>query len=120
MSDKILLEFFPEIVQILPESPGGSCCLKPRITQSRSSKEMYVLAQHIKWKYRDKIDLVVPSRTDSRFTLVKKYVQYQANRRKKKIKLKKLPALVLNGTILIQGELLSEKDLEKHVEKLLL
>jgi serine kinase of HPr protein (carbohydrate metabolism regulator) len=117
MSDKIKLEFFPEIVQLIPESPDACCTLKAIITQSKLSKQMYALAQHINWKYHKKIELVVPSKSESRVSLVKKYTQYQADRRMKKVGLKKIPALVLNGEILIEGELLSETELDEIVEK---
>lgn len=117
MPEKLLLEFFPEIIQLIPESPDNCCSLKAIITQSKLSKQMYALAQHINWKYQDKIELVVPSKSDSRVSLVKKYTQFQADRRMKKVGLKKIPALVLNGKILIEGELLTENELDEIVEK---
>jgi len=66
MPKKVYLEFFPEIILELPESPGGSCCLKPVVGQSKISRKMYLLAQHIQWKFKDKVNLVIPSKTDSR------------------------------------------------------
>ncbi len=119
MSEKILLEFFPEIVQLIPESPGGSCCLKPIVTQSKVSKLMYVLAQHIKWKYSDKVELVIPSKSDSRVTLVKKYQQLRSNQRLRKLGIHKLPALVLADNIILEGQVLPEAELDKIVENVL-
>lgn len=119
MSEKIKLEFFPEIIQELPESPGGSCCLKPLIRQSNTSQKMYLLAQHIQWKFKDRIELVIPSKTDSRVIPVKKYRQFKADQRKKRLKIKKLPALALAGRVLCEGQPLSEKRLEKGVIEIL-
>jgi hypothetical protein len=31
MPEMMLMEFFPKIIVEIPESPGGSCCLKPVI-----------------------------------------------------------------------------------------
>ncbi len=78
---------------------------------------MYALAQHINWKYHDKIELVVPSKSDS---IVKKYTQFQADRRMKKVGLKKIPALVLNGEIILEDELVSETEIDDIVEKVLI
>ena len=81
---------------------------------------MYALAQHINWKYHDKIELVVPSKSDSRVSIVKKYTQFQADRRMKKVGLKKIPALVLNGEIILEDELVSETEIDDIVEKVLI
>jgi hypothetical protein len=119
MTEKILLEFFPKIVVEIPESPGGSCCLKPIIKQSKSSQKMYLLAQHIRWKHQDLIDLIIPSKSDSRVIPVKKYKQFIADWRKKRLDIKKLPALALNGEVLCQGENISEDEIEKKVKRIL-
>lgn len=119
MPEKLLLEFFPEIVQLLPESPGGSCCLKPIITQSKLSKQMYALAQHIRWKYNDKIELIIPSKSESRVTLVKKYQQLKSDQRLRKLGIRKLPALALAGKIILQGEIIPELEVDTIVEKMM-
>ncbi len=119
MADKVKLEFFPEIIQVLPESPGGSCCLKPVIRQSNNSQKMYQLAQHIQWKFKDRLELEIPSKTDSRIILVRKYKQFIADLRKKRLSIKKLPALALAGKILCEGQPPSEKKLEKNVAEVL-
>jgi hypothetical protein len=119
MSEKIKLEFFPEIIQELPESPGGSCCLKPVIRQSNTSQKMYLLAQHIQWKFKDRVELVIPSKTDSRVIPVKKYKQFKADHRKKRLRIQKLPALALAWKVLCEGQPPSEKKLEKSVMEIL-
>ena len=119
MSDKVKLEFFPEIIQELPESPGGSCCLKPVIRQSNNSQKMYLMAQHLQWKFKDRVELVIPSKTDSRVIPVKKYRQFKADWRQKRLKIQKLPALALAGRVLCEGQAPSEKRLEKSVIKIL-
>lgn len=116
---KVLLEFFPEIICELPESPGGSCCLKPVVGQSKASKKMYLLAQHIQWKYKNKIDLIIPSKTDSRISLYKKYVQFKSDLRKSRIGLNTLPGLALDGKVLCEGEVSEEKGIMEDVKKIL-
>lgn len=119
MPEKLILEFFPEIIQLLPESPGGSCCLKPIITQSKLSKQMYALAQHLKWKYNDQIEFIIPSKSESRVTLVKKYQQLKSDQRLRKLGIHKLPALVLADNIILEGELLPEVEVDTIVERIL-
>jgi len=119
MHKKVDLEFFPEIVIELPESPGGSCCLKPIVCQSKVSRKMYLLAQHIQWKFKDKLNLIIPSKTDSRILLVKKYFQFKANLRKKRLEIHKLPSLALAGRILCEGEVPQGDEIENTVKKIL-
>jgi hypothetical protein len=119
MTEKILLEFFPKIVLELPVAPGGSCCLKPIATQSKSSKKIYLLAQHIQWKYKNLVDLIIPSKSESRIIPVKKYKQFKADWRKQRLGIKKLPALALNGEVLCQGDDVLEKEIEKKVKMIL-
>jgi hypothetical protein len=119
MVEKILLEFFPEIIVEIPESPGGSCCLKPMVRQSKNSQKMYLLAQHIQWKFRDSIDLVIPSKSDSRVMPVKKYKQFKTDQRRKRLGIQKLPALVLAGKVLCEGKIPSENTLEKIVNEII-
>ena len=119
MPEKIELEFFPEIKFEIPESPGGSCCLKPVIKQSKASQLMYILAQHLEWKFGKRLKLKIPSKTESKITPVKKYHQFKADRRKKKIGVHKLPALALGGKKLCEGTVPDEKEIEKQVRRLL-
>jgi hypothetical protein len=119
MSEKILLEFFPELIFELPEAPGGSCCLKPILTQSKNSKKMYLFAQHLRWKFKDNVELVIPSKTKSRILLVKKYIQFKADWRKKRIGVQRLPALALAGKLLCQGALPNEETIERTAEEVL-
>lgn len=119
MVEIISLEFFPEIIVEIPESPGGSCCLKPMIRQSKNSQKMYLLAQHIQWKYKDIIELVIPSKTDSRVMPVKKYKQFKTDQRRKRLGIQKLPALALAGKVLCEGEVPSEKRLDKTINEII-
>jgi hypothetical protein len=119
MVEKISLEFFPEIIVEIPESPGGSCCLKPMVRQSKDSQKMYLLAQHIQWKYKDSIELVVPSKTDSRVMPVKKYKQFKTDQRRKRLGIQKLPALALAGKVLCEGEVPSENRLDKTINEII-
>ena len=115
MVEKISLEFFPEIIVEIPESPGGSCCLKPMVRQSKISQKMYLLAQHIRWKFKDSIELVIPSKTDSRVIPVKKYKQFKTDQRRKRLGIQKLPALALAGKVLCEGRIPFENKLEKTI-----
>lgn len=119
MPRMVELEFFPEIILEIPESPGGSCCLKPVVGQSKTSRKMYLLAQHIQWKFKDKVNLVIPSKTDSMILLVKKYFQLKADIRKKRLGIHKLPSLALAGRILCEGEVPEEAEIERIVKELL-
>jgi hypothetical protein len=119
MVEKLLLEFFPKITMELPVAPGGSCCLKPVVTQSKNSRRMYILAQHIQWKFKNQVELMIPSKTDSRIIPVKKYKQFKANIRKKQLGIKNLPALALDGKVLCEEVPPTETELEELVKKIL-
>jgi hypothetical protein len=119
MSGKKILEFYPEIVIEIPENPGGSCCLKPIVTQSKISKKMYLFAQHLKWKYKDRINLEIPTKSDSRILLVRKYKQFVADLRKKRLGISKLPALVISDRILCEGKIGDEIQIEQLINKIL-
>lgn len=119
MPVKVLLEFFPEIILEIPESPGGSCCLKPIATQSKTSKKMYLIAQHIQWTYKNRINLVIPPKTESRILLIKKYTRFKSDRRKKRLGISKLPGLALDSKVLCDGVIPDEKVLEKKVKEIM-
>jgi hypothetical protein len=119
MREKILLEFFPELEFQIPSSPGGSCCLKPTVAQSKRSLRMYIQAQHIRSKFRNHVELKIPSKTKSKIILVKKYTNYKAYRRGKKLGVMRLPALALNGRILCQGTVLTERELDDLVGEIM-
>ena len=119
MLKKVQLMFFPEIVVEIPEAPGGSCCLKPIVTQSKLSRKFFILAQHIRWLHKERVDLVIPSKSESRILLVKKYKQFIADWRKRRIGIRKLPALTLDGKILCQGIEPDDKLVEKEAKKIL-
>jgi hypothetical protein len=119
MTEKILLEFFPKMVMEIPESPDGSCCLNPIVKQSKSSQKMYIIAQHIRWRFKDLVDLKIPSKSNSRIRPVKKYKQFISDWRKKRLGIKKLPALALNAEVLCQGDEILENEIEKKVKMIL-
>lgn len=62
---------------------------------------------------------MIPSKTNSRIIPVKKYKQFKANVRIKKLGIKKLPALALEGKVLCEGFPPSEKELDELVKKIL-
>jgi hypothetical protein len=99
------LEFFPEVIFVIPEAPGGSCCLKPIAKQTESSRKMFRFAKHIQWENRDKVEFTIPSKSDSRVRAFVKWKKFMARLRMWKLGIKKLPALVLDGRILFQGKL---------------
>lgn len=106
MTDKKrVLEFYPEVIFTIPETVGGSCCLKPVAKQTPRSREMYRLARHMQWEDRDNIDFVIPSKSESRVRTIVKWRKFKARVRMWRLGIKKLPALVLDGKILYQGNL---------------
>lgn len=105
MSSKQRIEFFPEVVFTIPKSVGGSCCLKPIPQQTEESRRMYRFAQHIRWKYKEKFELIIPSRYEGRVRVVAKWRKFRARMRMRRLGIKKLPALVLDGNVLCQGML---------------
>jgi len=60
------LEFFPEVIFTIPETPGGSCCLKPIAKQTNRSREMYRFAKRLEWKNKDRLELQIPSRSEGK------------------------------------------------------
>lgn len=99
------LEFFPEVIFTIPEAPGGSCCLKPIARQTEQSREMYRYAKQLQWKNRDKLELEIPSKSESRVRAIVKWRKFRARLRMWRLGIKKLPALVLDGKVISQGEL---------------
>ena len=82
---------------------------------------MYLLAQHLQWKFKKNITLIVPSKTDSRILPVKKYKQFKADWHKRRYGITKLPALVLSGRVLCEGELRAgaEDEIKIKVERII-
>lgn len=99
------LEFFPEVIFTIPEAPGGSCCLKPIAKQTEQSRKMYRYAKKLQWKNGDKVDLRIPSKSESRVRAIMKWRKFKARLRMWRLGIKKLPALVLDGEVIFQGEL---------------
>jgi hypothetical protein len=101
---KHTLEFFPEVIFTLPEGNVGGCCLKPVAKQTERSRKMYIFAKHLKHRYRDKLDFVIPSKTETRIRAKMKWKKFKARMRMRRLGVKKLPALALDGKILFQGD----------------
>jgi hypothetical protein len=102
---KHMLEFYPEVIFTIPKTAGGSCCLKPIPKQTKRSRKMYRYAKHMQWEKRDEIDLVIPSKTESRVRILIKWRKFKTRIRMWRLGIEKLPALVLDGRVLFQGEL---------------
>jgi hypothetical protein len=99
------LEFFPDVIFTIPEAPGGSCCLKPIAKQTEQSRKMYRYAKQLQWKNQDKLELEIPSKSKSRVRALVKWSKFRARLRMWRLGIKKLPALVLDGEVIFQGEL---------------
>ena len=97
------LEFYPEIVLTIPESIGGSCCLKPVVKETERSHKMHMFAYHLYWIHRDRIQLIIPTQCLSRIHVVNKWRNFLARRRLKRLCVKEIPALVMDGTVLCEG-----------------
>ncbi|MEE9151077.1 MAG: hypothetical protein V3U20_04495 [Thermoplasmata archaeon] len=106
------LEFFPEVIFTIPKAPGGSCCLKPVPKQTDRSREMYRFAKSLQWKNKDKLELLIPSKSESRVRVLVKWRKFLARMRLRRLRIKTLPALALDGKVLCQGKLTFEKDID--------
>ncbi len=104
------LEFFPEVIFVIPEAPGGSCCLKPVPKQTEESRKMHRFAKKLKWKNKDTLELTIPSKCESRVRAVMKWQKFKARMRLSRLGITELPALVLDGKILCQGKLTMDDD----------
>lgn len=102
---KHILEFFPEVMFTIPESSGGSCCLKPFPKQTERSRKMFRYAKHLGWKNKDSIEMVIPSKSESRVRAIVKWKKFKARLRLRRLGIRVLPALVLDGKILRQGKI---------------
>ncbi|UCF08844.1 MAG: hypothetical protein JSW28_03905 [Thermoplasmata archaeon] len=100
-----VLEFYPEVIFTIPKTAGGSCCLKPVPKQTQRSREMLRFAKHAQWENKDKIDFVIPSKTETRIRVLVKWKKFGAKLRMWRLGIEKLPALVLDGKVLCQGKL---------------
>ncbi len=99
------LEFYPEVIFTIPEAPGGSCCLKPVPKQTEESRRMYRFAKHLQWKNKDKLDLIIPSKSETRVRAIAKWRKFKARIRLRRLGITILPALALDGKVLCQGKL---------------
>jgi hypothetical protein len=104
------LEFFPKVIFVIPEAPGGSCCLKPIPKQTKESRKMYRFAKTLMWKNKDTLELSIPSKSDSRVRAIMKWQKFKARMRLSRLGIDELPALVLDGKILCQGKLTLDED----------
>ena len=119
MQNKIIIEFFPELELHIPKSHSGDNFLKPMVVQSKNSFRMYILAQLIRSKYNNKLNQELSSVIKPHIIVVKKYTNYKTYRLGKKLGIKRLPALVLNGIILCQGKTPLDQELNEIVEKII-
>ncbi len=106
------LEFYPEVIFTIPEAPGGSCCLKPVPKQTKESRRMYRFAKHLKWKNKDKVELIIPSKTETKVRAIAKFRKFKARMRLRKLGINTLPALALDGKVLCQGKLNLDENFE--------
>jgi hypothetical protein len=109
------LEFFPKVIFTIPKAPGGSCCLKPIPKQTKESWKMYRFAKKLQWKNKDKLELSIPSKSQSRVRAIMKWKKFKARMRLSRLGIKELPALVLDGKVLCQGELTLDEDFKPAV-----
>ena len=101
---KHTLEFFPEVIFTIPKTVGGSCCLKPVAMQTERSKRMLRFARHLQWKNKNRIDLTIPSKTETRVRAKMKWKKFKARMRMRRLGVRELPALALDGKVLFQGD----------------
>ncbi len=104
------LEFFPKVIFTIPKTPGGSCCLKPIPKQTKESWKMYRFAKRLQWQNKEKIELIIPSKSASRVRAILKWKKFKARIRLSRLGIEHLPALVLDGKVLCQGRLTLDKD----------
>ena len=112
MTHKHTLEFFPEVIFTLPEGNVGGCCLKPVAKQTDRSRKMYMFAQHLQQRYKNKLNFTIPSKTDTRVRAKMKWQKFKARMRMRRLGIKELPALALDGKVLFQGDQKINEDLE--------
>ncbi len=109
---KHTLEFFPEVIFTIPKTVGGSCCLRPVATQTERSKRMLRFARHLQWKNKNRIDLTIPSKTETRVRAKMKWKKFKARMRMRRLGVRELPALALDGKVLFQGDQKIDEDFE--------
>lgn len=109
------LEFFPKVIFTIPEAPGGSCCLKPIPKQTKESRKMYRFAKNLEWKNKDKLELTIPSKSESTVRAIMKWKKFKARMRLSRLGIKELPALVLDGKVLCQGELTLDEEFKPAI-----
>ena len=109
---KHTLEFFPEVSFTIPKTVGGSCCLKPVAQQTERSKRMLRFARHFQWKNKGSFELLIPSKTETRVRAKMKWKKFKARMRMRRLGVKELPALALDGKVLFQGDQEIDEDFE--------
>lgn len=112
VDEKHRLEFYPEVIFVISESALGGYSVRPIPKQSKNSKEMYRFAQRLSWQNRDKIELVTPSRCESKVLAQVKWKKFKIKIRLWRLGILKLPALVFHDKVLCQGKL----DLDDNFE----
>jgi len=116
---KHLLEFYPEIVLTLPDSVGGSCCLKPVVRETERSQTMSMFAYHLYWLNRDSLELIIPTKCTSRIHAVNKWRNFKARMRLKRLGVKERPALVMDTIVICEGCINDAETIEAQVREYL-
>jgi hypothetical protein len=101
---KHVMEFYPEVIFTIPRTAGGSCCLKSVPKQTERSRKMYKFAKHLHWQNKDRIDFMIPSKSESRIRVIIKIQKFMARLRMWRLGIHQLPALVYDNKVLCQGE----------------
>ncbi|UCG67959.1 MAG: hypothetical protein JSV09_08930 [Thermoplasmata archaeon] len=89
--------------------------MKPIAKQTDRSRKMYRFAKHLQWKNKDKMELLIPSKSESRVRAIMKWKKFKARMRLRRLRIEILPALVLDGKVLCQGKLDLDEDFELAV-----
>lgn len=113
------MEFFPDVHFIIPKYMAGGCCVKAVPEQTEESRRMYLFAQLVRGDYKEEMELVVPSKVNTKAYGKIKWKKFLAGRRIAKMKINMLPALALDGKVLCQGCLGDEKQLEKKIKRMM-
>lgn len=116
LENRHLLEFYPDVVLTIPKHVGGGCCIKAVEEQTKESQKMHLFAQELRSKYKNNIELVIPSKCTSKSLAKVKWVRFKTILRISRLKIKKLPALVIDNEILCEGKISNPKLIENDIE----
>jgi hypothetical protein len=120
MSQKILIEFFPEVVLHSVESSQNNSRQKVMVYQSKDSLRMLTFTRYIKRKFTISASYTIAGTKGTNIILIKRYTHLKGYRYGKKVRVRTIPALVLNGKLLWEGEVLPKRELEIIVKEILI